>query len=339
MSLSTPPRNCGDHASTYHWDTIREFADPTERVKKLVFTQSDCVAESTLYGSRSYEEHTIVCCSTMSGCPIGCRFCGSGDFFIRKLSASEIVSQAQYILENCIDGIDPTCIQKLDIRVMSMGEPLLNTSLWQAFHYLHALYPHATLQISTSAPDIDWSWVLDMSVAIPSVALQFSVHESTNQARDALIPFKRKLSLEGIADIGIAWHRTTGRRPSFNYCAHGCNVDQADADRLTGLFPPAIWDATVSVICERNEFQRAHNQHQHILALDFSSKLASRGFKVRIENPPAVETIGGGCGQLWFVQEWMRAHPSLVRRSVGNSLPARHPSPSRSVQSAADLCV
>lgn len=324
MSSSAQLDSTSACSSAEHWDQIRDFADPGASVKKFVFTKPDCVVESVLHGYSEYEQRTVICCSTMSGCPMGCRFCGTGDYFVRNLTANEIVSQPQYLLENCIGGLDPARIQKLDIRVMSMGEPLLNTSLWKAFHRLHALYPQAALLISTSAPDIDWSWVLEMSVAIASVGLQFSVHESTNAARDALMPFKRKLTLEGIADVGVAWHRATARRPSFNYCAHDNNVVQADATRLAALYDPGIWDATVSVICERNEFERAQNQHQRDLAVNFAGKLVALGFNVRVEDPAGVDTIGGGCGQLWFVQEWMRAHPALVRRSVGNGLPARH---------------
>lgn len=301
------------------WDDIRSLADPAARVHKFVFTKSDCAVESTLYRQ---EQRTVVSCSTMSGCPMGCRFCGTGDFFVRNLSADEIVSQPRHILESC-GGLDSADIQSLQIQVMSMGEPVLNRALWPAFRRLHALYPRAELLISTSAPDIDWSWVFEMSQEIPAVGLQFSVHESTNEARDKLMPFKRKLTLERIAELGGAWHRATARRPSFNYCAHDANVSGLDADRLAGLYAPRIWNATVSMICERNEFENAKNPHQRELAADFASQLASRGFDVRVLDPAAVDTIGGGCGQLWSVQAWRRAHPELARPSVGHGLPAR----------------
>ena len=303
------------------WDEIRHFPDLVERVNKFVFIKSDCAVESMLYG---YERHTVICCSTMSGCPMGCRFCGTGDYFVRNLTADEIVSQPKYILENCTGGLDPAAIQKLQIRVMSMGEPVLNRALWTAFRRLHSMYPQASLLISTSAPDIDWSWVHEMSKEISTVGLQFSVHESTNEARDTLMPFKRKLTLERIADVGVAWHRATARRPFFNYCAHNANVSDMDADRIAGLYDPRIWEATVSVICERNEFEKAKSQHQHDLAVDFANKLVSRGFNVHIFDPAGMDTVGGGCGQLWFVQAWMREHPELARPSVGNGLPARH---------------
>lgn len=49
------------------------------------------------------------------------------------------------------------------------------------------------------------------------IGLQFSVHESTDDARDALVPFKAKLTLAQMAETGVQWAERTGRRPFFNY--------------------------------------------------------------------------------------------------------------------------
>lgn len=306
------------------WNSIKEFTDPAEHVSKHVFSADDAVVESVLYRYPVYEERTVICCSTMSGCPMGCRFCGTGDYFVRNLTADEIVSQPQYLLENCIGDVKPENIKKLQIMVMSMGEPALNKALREAFERLHAMYPNASLLISTSAPDIDWSWIIEMSQQIPTVGLQFSVHESTDEARNALIPFKKKLDLKGIAEVGLKWHEATGRKPFFNYCAHDGNVADSDADRICDLYHPTKWEATVSVICERNEFEQASNEHQRNLAAEFSSKLLERGFNVRVFDPAGMDTIGGGCGQLWYVQEWMKDNPEHARPSAGNGLPTVH---------------
>ena len=311
-------------AKTSLWNDIREFKDPVEHVSKFVFTKEDAAVESVLYRYPEYAQRTVICCSTMSGCPMGCRFCGSGDYFVRNLTEDEIVSQPQFLLDNCIGGLDPARIEKLQIMVMSMGEPVLNTALWGAFRRLHALYPHASLLISTSAPAIDWQWVHEMSREIPTVGLQFSVHESTDDARNALIPFKKKLTLAQIAEVGLQWAQATGRRPFFNYCAHDANAGDADADRLLALYDPAQWEATVSVVCERNEFEQARNAHQRNLAVEFAAKLLARGYNVRVFDPAGMDTIGGGCGQLWFVQDWMRTHPQRARKSAGHGLPPLH---------------
>lgn len=305
------------------WTNVQIFEDEKEHVKKYVFEKEDIAVESVLYRYPTYEERTVLCISTMCGCPVGCRFCGTGDYFVRSLTAEEIFGQADYCLQTQT-GIDPTQIKKLQIMVMSMGEPAMVKALYEAFRMLHAKYPNAALLISTSAPDVDYGWIRDMSIEIPTVGLQFSIHESTDAARDLLVPFKHKLNLEQIAIEGVKWHEATGRRPYFNYCAHATNNTDADVSRLLSLFNPAIWEATVSVICERDSHCAATNETQRNLAVDFGNKLVENGFNVRVFDPAGQDTIGGGCGQLWYVQDWMSEHPEHVKLSVGASLPKIH---------------
>jgi 23S rRNA (adenine2503-C2)-methyltransferase len=247
----------------------------------------------------------------MSGCPVGCTFCGTGKYFVRNLKGKEIVDQVDYSLIQT--GINPVSIKRLQIMVMSMGEPLLNKEgLIDAFTTLYHKYPHARLLISTSAPAIDYSWVNELSVKIPTIGLQFSIHESTNEARDKLIPFKNKLSLEQIAEAGNEWflhnidtkNISNSRKPFFNYCTHDQNSFDADADRLRDLFDPYVWEATISVICEKDK-NVSREAIARDRALEFSSKLVARGFNTRVFDPAGQDDIGGGWGQLWFVQDWM----------------------------------
>ena len=306
------------------WTNVQIFQDEKEHVKKYVFERDDIAVESVLYRYPTYTERTVLCISTMCGCPMGCRFCGTGDYFVRSLTAEEIVAQATYILDSQIDGINPSEIKKLQIMVMSMGEPALVKALWEAFRILHKKYPNAALLISSSGPKIDYSWIREMSVEIPTVGLQFSVHESTDTARNALIPFKNKLNLFEIAKEGLEWFIATRRKPYFNYCAHENNSSEEDVERLFNLFNPSVWEATVSVICERESHAQATNEHQRNLAIEFGNKLAERGYNVRVFDPAGQDTIGGGCGQLWFVQDWMKAHPDLAKPSAGNGLQKIH---------------
>lgn len=305
------------------WKDIKRIDDAEQNVAKFVFNKTDAVAEAVLYRYPTYRERTVICCSTQSGCPVGCRFCGAGDYFVRSLTADEIVDQVTYLLDQV--DCDPGEMERLQIMFMSMGEPLLNLSrLSEAIHRLHALYPRAALLISTSAPRIDYAEVNKLSRQVPTVGLQFSVHESTDAARNELIPFRSKLSLSEIAEQGRAWAQATGRNPFFNYCAHDDNSTDEDADRLLALFDPEVFCATVSVVCERNDGMAASNQHQRDLAVDFASKLVSRGYDVRVFDPAGQDTIGGGCGQLHFVQRWFTDNPDKVRKTIGHDLPVRH---------------
>lgn len=41
-------------------------------------------------------------------------------------------------------------------------------------------------------------------------------------------------------------------------------------------------------------------------------------------DPAGQDDIGGGCGQLWFVQDWMQRNASKAKPSVGNGKPKVH---------------
>ena len=312
---------------TNQWSDIKRVDDAEQNVAKFVFKNQNAVAEAVLYKYPTYRERTVICISTQSGCPVGCRFCGAGDYFVRSLTAEEIVSQADHCLEQArmAEGVQAYNMTRLQIMFMSMGEPLLNMkALAPAIRELYRKYPNAALLISTSAPSVDYAEVRALSQEVPTVGLQFSVHESTDEARDLLVPFKKKLTLDQIAQQGEAWAAATGRRPFFNYCAHDGNSTPEDADRIWALYDPKIWNATVSVVCERNEGLPATNDHQRNLAVTFGDKLVERGFDTRIFDPAGQDTIGGGCGQLWFVQDWMTQHPDLAKPSIGRGLPEVH---------------
>lgn len=305
------------------WSNVRRIASTDANVLKYVFEKQDAVAEAVLYKYPTYNQRTVVCCSTMSGCPIGCRFCGAGDHFVRSLTAEEIIDQPNYLFRDM--EIDTRDVQRLQIMFMSMGEPLLNQkALIPALYELGRQHPNAALLISSAAPDVDYSPIRVASAEIPQVGLQFSVHESTDEARDALIPFKKKLSLQRIAEEGEAWFNMTNRTPFFNYCAHPLNTSQEDADRLRALFNPSIWQATVSVICERDESVAAANERQRELAQGFMQKLLRHGYSTRCFDPAGQDDIGGGCGQLWFVQDWMRRNPDKAHPTIGHGLPSVH---------------
>lgn len=306
------------------FDTIDRYQSTNENVAKYIFTKGDAIAEAVLYKYPTYEERTVICCSTQSGCKMGCRFCGSGDYFVRSFKTDEIVYQPQYLINQT--GVKASNIKKLQIMFMSMGEPMHN---WQqlkpALYKLNWLYPNARLLISTSAPKV-WRHFEELamvSTEIETIGLQFSVHESTDEARRKLIPTE-SMSLEEMARVGKDWYLTCGRRPFFNYCVHENNNTKNDVDRLVNNFPPSIWESTISVICERGEEVAAANERQRELAETFMSKMLDRGYSTRCFNPAGQDDIAGGCGQLWQTQKWMKEHPEMAKPSKGCGLPVVH---------------
>lgn len=302
---------------------VKTIQSSDENVMKFVFEKENAVAEAVLYKYPTYEDRTVICCSTQSGCPVGCRFCGAGDYFVRSLKFDEIVYQVDYCLQS--QNIDATKIERFQIMVMSMGEPLLNfKELEKSFEILHLKYPQAKLLISSIGPKINYNPVMEMCERIPTIGLQFSIHESTDEKRNELIPFENKLSLKEISQVGEVFLARTGRKPFFNYCAKEDNSSQNDANRIADLLNPDVFEATISVVCEREESIAMANERQRELASSFMKKLNEKGFSTRMFDPAGQDDIGGGCGQLWFVQDWMRNNPEMAKKSVGFGMEVIH---------------
>lgn len=290
---------------------IKRFDSSDTNVSKFVFEfdgTSKAVAETVLYRHISYQKRTVICCSVQSGCPVGCTFCGTGKFFIRNLTSSEIVRQVQ----ECLKVIDcePNDIEKFQIMFMSMGEPFLcdTEQLYHAITRLNTYYPNADLLISTSAPQFMVNKLpefIRLSQNISKIGLQFSIHESTDEAREKLIPTKTS-TLRQISAMGELWSAYTGRKPFFNYCVHDGNSKESDCDRLAKMFNPDIWEVTLSVICEKDESIKSSTERQLKIIDEFSNWLIGCGFSIRIFNPAGQDDIGGGCGQLWYFQEWLK---------------------------------
>lgn len=287
------------------------FESSEGNVWKYVFTKEDMVAETVLYRYEDFYKRTVICCSTMSGCPVGCKFCGTGNKFVRDLTTDEIVGQIIAVLKDKdIEDVD-IFGERFQIMFMSMGEPLLNWyAVERAIERLHELFPEAELLLSTIAPDEPdvWKRVIDISKRIDKVGLQFSIHKSTDFDRQKLIPYDKKLWLREIRDIGTIWWKETGRHPYLNYCIDGSNDKLSDAINLLNLFSPVIFNFTFSVVCSANENMKEAGFRELDVVRDFEQRFARAGYNTRIFNPDGQDDIGGGCGQLWYVQQWMKEH-------------------------------
>ena len=285
------------------------FESSEGNVFKYVFTEKDYVAEAVLYRYEDFYNRTVICCSTMSGCPVGCKFCGTGNHFVRNLSDTEIVNQIKTILKD--KGIEDISEKgnRFQIMFMSMGEPMLNwKNVENAIIRLHEDYPNAELLLSTIAPHTDTCYgdMIELSKRIDKIGLQFSIHKSTNAERDILIPYKDKYNLSQIRDLGIMWWKETGRHPYLNYCIDGTNNTTQDAEKLMMLFSPMVFNFTFSVVCSKNENMKEAGYRELESIRDFEKRFLQNGYNTRIFNPAGQDDIGGGCGQLWYVQKWLK---------------------------------
>lgn len=281
-------------------------------VSKIIFTKENAVAESVLYKYNSYSDRTVICCSTQSGCPVGCTFCGTGKRFIRNLDFSEITEQIDYVIDNIVlKEIQSTNeIKKFQIMFMSMGEPLLNfINVEKAIRILNKKYPNAQLLLSTVGINNKETLnsLLQLSLDIDKVGLQFSIHEAFDNKRDILIPYKNKMTLREIRDYGLLWNTLTNRPVYLNYCITGKNTSEQELSRLLDLFSPQHFNFTFSVVCNIDKNGMSCSIFDDLDYINHISNIfLQNGYNVRVFDPAGKDTIGGGCGQLWFVQDWMK---------------------------------
>lgn len=74
------------------------------------------------------------------------------------------------------------------------------------------------------------------------------------------------------------------------------------------LFSPVVFCFTFSVICSADENMKDAGFRELDTIRAFEQKFLAHGYNTRVFNPDGQDDIGGGCGQLWYVQRWMKEH-------------------------------
>ena len=288
---------------------MKTFESSEGNVWKYVFDEEfdGAITEAVLYRYGSFKERTVLCISVQSGCPVGCTFCGTGNKFIRNLTANEIVKQVELAFADINWKTLEGC-KKLQIMFMSMGEPFMNyNNVAEAIKLLHNVYPHADLLVSTIAPCSVWRYghaFVELSKQIPQIGLQFSIHATTDEDRNAIIPYNNKMSLVELRNYGVSWWQQTGRKPYINYCITD-DFRQSDEDRLNKLFPSNVFCLTLSVLCSADENMKDAGYRNLVAIRNIEHRFMGMGYDTRVFDPAGQDDIGGGCGQLWYVQQYM----------------------------------
>lgn len=145
-------------------------------------------------GDRS--ERWMIGVSVMSGCPVRCKFCATGQMKgFRNLTTEEIVEQVEFVVER--NKLDPTKSNEFKINYTRMGEPFLNIeNVKKAIEIISEKYPNTHHYVSTiGIQGMDTSFVKD------NITLQLSLHSLNEDNRDWLIPFKKKMSISELGKV------------------------------------------------------------------------------------------------------------------------------------------
>ncbi|HKY21975.1 MAG TPA: 23S rRNA (adenine(2503)-C(2))-methyltransferase RlmN [Vicinamibacterales bacterium] len=174
------------------------------------------------------------CISTQVGCALKCGFCLTGKMgLVRNLTAGEIAGQVRLLAGEL--GLRDS---KFNIVLMGMGEPLHNyDNTMKALRMLNdehglAVSPkRVTLSTVGVVPGLER---LATEPLMPNLAI--SLHATTEDQRDALVPVNRKYGLEDILDAARKFPIKRRSRITFEYVLlRGVNDTPEDARRLVRL--------------------------------------------------------------------------------------------------------
>ena len=237
--------------------------------------------------------HTL-CVSTQVGCPLACSFCATGALgFTRNLSAGEIVDQVLHARRRI-----PPDEALTNLVFMGMGEPLLN--LPNVSEAIRILVDPKGLALAPRRITVSTAGVLPQIAPLLAVApihLAVSLHATTDEVRDVLVPLNKKFPLAELMATLREEPLLNRRRPVFfEYTLmDGVNDSLADARRMPSLLEGIA--AKVNVI-PMNPHADAPYQPPPTAVVDrFTAALHQAGLRVTLRRDRGRD-IDAACGQL-----------------------------------------
>ncbi len=175
-----------------------------------------------------------LCISTQVGCAMKCGFCLTGKMgLVRNLTAGEIAGQVRALVHTL--GL---ARQRFNIVLMGMGEPLHNYE--QTMKALEMIGDTNGLGVSPRRVTLSTVGVvpgldrLAQEARMPNLAI--SLHATTEEQRESLVPVNRKYGLADIVEACRRFPLPRRRRITFEYVLlEGVNDTPADARRLVRL--------------------------------------------------------------------------------------------------------
>ena len=235
-----------------------------------------------------------LCISTQVGCAMRCAFCLTGKMgLVRNLTAGEIAGQVR-VLADDLDLADTS----FNIVLMGMGEPLHNyDATMQALRMLaddqgFGLTPgRVTLSTVGVLPALER---LATEPFMPNLAV--SLHATTEDMRDRLVPVNRKYGLADLVEACRRFPLKRRARITFEYVLlDGVNDSLEDARRLVRLLNGLRAKVNLIPLNEAAGIAFGRPSDQRVDA--FARALAERDVTVSVRKSRGRD-IRAACGQL-----------------------------------------
>ncbi len=266
------------------------------------------------------EDRGTLCISSQVGCTLTCSFCHTGtQTLVRNLTASEIIGQIMVCRDDLgewpEEGGNPGTGKRLlsNIVLMGMGEPLYNFDAVRD-----------AMKIAMDGEGISLSRrriTLSTSGVVPLIArageeigtmLAISLHGTTDEIRDKLVPINKKWNVETLMQACRAYPKlSNAERITFEYVMlDGVNDSDADAKRLVKLIEGM--PAKINLI-PFNPWPGAPYQRSSWERIEAFAEIVNRAGYASPVRTPRGQDIMAACGQLKSATERARkARPSEI---------------------------
>jgi 23S rRNA (adenine2503-C2)-methyltransferase len=234
------------------------------------------------------------CLSTQVGCAMRCGFCLTGKMgIIRNLTAGEIAGQVRVLVRE-LDMLQA----RFNIVLMGMGEPLHNyDAVMKALRILadeHGLAVNprrVTLSTVGALPALER---LATEPLMPNLAI--SLHATTEDQRDLLVPINRKYGLKELLDACRRFPVKRRDRITFEYVMlKDVNDTDEDARRLVRLLNGIR--AKVNLLPLNEAAGIPYERPSDARVNRFAQIVAERGVTVSVRKSRGRD-IRAACGQL-----------------------------------------
>jgi 23S rRNA (adenine2503-C2)-methyltransferase len=272
------------------------------------------------------EDRGTLCISSQVGCTLTCTFCHTGtQRLVRNLTAGEIVGQifvardrlGEWPGENTAEPSVPGGGRYItNVVLMGMGEPLYNFD--NVRKAIEVISDGEGISLSKRRITLSTSGVVPEIVRAGSeigAMLAISLHGTTDEIRDKLVPLNKKYPLKELLDACRSYPGlSNARRITFEYVMlKGVNDTLEDARRLVkllqgipakvNLIPFNPWPGTRYECSDWDTIER------------FAEVLNKAGYASPVRTPRGRD-IMAACGQLKSESQKLRASQRIAMEAA-----------------------
>ncbi len=263
----------------------------TDGSRKYLLRYEDGTLVETV-GLPSQDGRLTVCCSSQSGCAMGCAFCATGKAGLaRSLAPGEIVDQVMVVARDFGERVT-------NVVVMGQGEPFANYD--NVLAALRIMNHPKLLNIGARHITVSTCGIVEgirrFATEPEQFTLAVSLHAARQEVRDSIMPTLRRTRVGELRKTLEEYVEETGRRFSFEYALmDGVNDSDEDLKELVSYCKRLLCHVNLIQLneVEGSSYRRVSREKVE----RWQEALEEAGIAASIRRSRGAD-IAGACGQL-----------------------------------------